>query len=299
MSAVGHKQPWRLVHAMSALTPEADIDWVDASGLAGLNRGALGSNGPPGTARCGGESCSRAWQEPFCYSLLRRPRHFRRRRAAAGAAYVVDTADVSEPGACKVESWVSTASNHDFFAATTPTCVVDVFRPMELSSELIRTRADAEWVSGIAPKIKTNLVPTAIGSWGIAISGLAAFDLTNQQAVAMFATIPATLRLSNVLRINLNAGWEWDRIAGQHYATYGAGVDWRTPDNVWTLTAEVFGQLGARQDAVGVTEPRFQLGLRWRPIDDFNVDLIYGRNVYGENANWITLATVVRFHVGK
>jgi hypothetical protein len=33
--------------------------------------------------------------------------------------------------------------------------------------------------------------------------------------------------------------------------------------------------------------------------DDFNIDLIYGRNVYGENANWITLATVVRFHVGK
>jgi hypothetical protein len=113
------------------------------------------------------------------------------------------------------------------------------------------------------------------------------------------ATVPATLRLSNVLRINLNAGWEWDRVAGQHYATYGAGVDWRTPDNVWTLTAEVFGQLGARQDAVGVTEPRFQVGLRWRPIDDFNVDLIYGRNIYGENANWITLATVVRFHVGK
>jgi hypothetical protein len=116
---------------------------------------------------------------------------------AAGAAYVVDTADVSEPGACKVESWISTASNRDFFAATTPTCVVDVFRPRELSSQLIRTRADTEWVSGIAPKIKTNLVPTAIGSWGIAISGLAVYDFTNQQTVAMFATVPATLRLSN------------------------------------------------------------------------------------------------------
>jgi hypothetical protein len=34
-------------------------------------------------------------------------------------------------------------------------------------------------------------------------------------------------------------------------------------------------------------------------IDDFNVDLIYGRNIYGENANWITLATIVRFHVGQ
>ena len=218
---------------------------------------------------------------------------------AAGAAYFVDTADVSEPGACKVESWISAAGNHDFFAATTPTCVVIVFRRVVLSAQLARARADGEWVTGAIPKFKTNLVPTAIGSWGIALAGSAVYDFSTQQNAALFVTIPATLRLSNVVRINLNGGWEWDRIAGQHYFTYGAGIDWRTPDNVWTLTAEVFGQLGARQDAIGVTEPRFQVGLRWRPIDDFNVDLIYGRNIYGENANWITLATVVRFHVGQ
>ena len=168
---------------------------------------------------------------------------------AAGAAYVVDTADVSEPGACKVESWMSAAGNHDFFAATTPTCVVNMFRPVELSTQLARARADEEWTSGVIPKFKTNLVPTAIGSWGVALSGAAAYDFTNQQTTALFATIPATLRLSNVVRININAGWDWDRVADRHYATYGAGVDWRTPDNVWTLTAEVFGQLGARQDA--------------------------------------------------
>ena len=218
---------------------------------------------------------------------------------AAGAAYAVDTADVSEPGACKVESWASTASNHDFFAATSPTCVVNMFRPVELSAQLARARADGDWASGVIPKFKTNLVPTAIGSWGVALSGTAAYDVNTHENIAVAATIPATLRLSNVVRINLNAGWQWDRIAGQHYATYGAGLDWRTSDNVWTLTAEVFGLLGARRDAIGVTEPRFQVGLRWRPIDDFNVDLIYGRNIYGENANWVTLATVVRFHLGQ
>jgi len=218
---------------------------------------------------------------------------------AAGAAYAVDTAEVSEPGACKVESWMSAAGNHDFFAATTPTCVVNMFHPVELSTQLARARADGEWTTGVLPKFKTNLVPSAIGNWGIALSGMVAYDFTAQQSTALFVTVPATLRLSNVVRINLNGGWEWDRIAGQHYFTYGAGVDWRTPDNVWTLTAEVFGQLGARQDLIGVTEPRFQVGLRWRPIDDFNVDLIYGRNIYGENANWITLATVVRFQVGR
>jgi hypothetical protein len=218
---------------------------------------------------------------------------------AAGAAYVVDTAEVGEPGACKVESWISTASNHDLFAATAPACVANLFRPVELSAQLIRTRADGEWFSGAAPKVKTNLISGAIGSWSVALSGVTVYDFTRQQNAATFITVPATLRLSNVVRINLNAGWEWDNIAGHHYATYGAGVDWRTPDNVWTLTAEVFGQLGARQDAIGVTEPRFQVGLRWRPIDEFNVDLIYGRNIYGENANWITLATTFRFHVGK
>jgi hypothetical protein len=217
---------------------------------------------------------------------------------AAGAAYVVDTADVSEPGACKVESWTSLASNHDFFAATVPTCVFNVWRPVEASVQLSRARADEEWTSAATPKFKTNLVPTAIGSWGVAVSGAASYDLITQQNTALFATIPATLRLSNVVRINLNAGWQWDRIADRHYVTYGAGIDWRTPDNVWTLTAEVFGQLGERQEAIGVTEPRFQFGLRWRPVDRFNVDLIYGRNIMGENANWLTLATVFRFSVG-
>lgn len=218
---------------------------------------------------------------------------------AAGAAYVVDTAEVSEPGSCKVESWVSAASNHDFLVATSPACVVNAFRPVELSTQFSRARADDEWTTAAAPKVKTNLIPSAIGSWGVAISGTATYDFTAQQNVALAVTIPATLRLSNVVRINLNAGWQWDRVADQHYATYGAGVDWRTSDNIWTLTAEVFGQLGARQDAVGLTEPRFQVGLRWRPIDEFNVDLIYGRNIYGENANWITLATVFRFTAGK
>jgi hypothetical protein len=71
----------------------------------------------------------------------------------------------------------------------------------------------------------------------------------------------------------------------------------RTPDNVWTVTAEVFGALGASQpdDARGELRPRWQVGLRWRPVDDFNLDLIYGRNLLGESANWITLASTVRF----
>ena len=218
---------------------------------------------------------------------------------AAGAAYAVDTAEVGDPGNCKVESWMSSASNHDFIAAVTPACVLDITRPVEASAQLTRSRADGEWASGATPKLKTNLVPSAIGSWGVAASMAASYDLITRENTALAATIPATFRLSNVGRINLNAGWQWDRIANLHYFTYGAGTDWRTPDNVWTLTAEVFGQLGASQDVASLVQPRFQLGLRWRPIDQFNLDVIYGRNIAGENANWLTVATTVRFSAGK
>ena len=115
---------------------------------------------------------------------------------AAGAAYVVDTAEVGEPGACKVESWMSAASNHDIFAATAPACVANIFRPVELSAQFVRTRADGEWATGVAPKVKINLIPGAIGSWSIGLSGVTAYDLTKQQNVATFVTVPATLPLS-------------------------------------------------------------------------------------------------------
>jgi len=213
---------------------------------------------------------------------------------AAGAAYQVDTAEVSESGSCKVESWVSSANNRDFIASVAPACVVNVFRPVEISAQFSRTRADQEWGTSAAPKLKTNIIPTAIGSWGVALSAIASYDLITGENTGFSLNVPATLRLSNVVRINVNAGWQRDRTVNHDYFAYGAGFDWRTPDNVWTLTGEVFGLLGPAEER-GPVEPRFQLGLRYRPIDEFNIDLIYGRNLAGERADWITLATVVRF----
>jgi hypothetical protein len=35
--------------------------------------------------------------------------------------------------------------------------------------------------------------------------------------------------------------------------------------------------------------------VRYRPNEIFSVDLIYGHNITGENANWITLGTTIRF----
>lgn len=223
---------------------------------------------------------------------------------AANGAYAVDAADISELGSCKLESWLSAATNTDFSAVANPSCVVDLTRPVELSVLANRFRSDGEWGTTLAPKLKTNIAPTGVGRWGYSFLASATFDAMTGDNTALFAEIPATYRLSEVTRINLNAGLLWDRTINRQFLTYGIGYDWKFTDTL-QFTAEMFGQIAISGDTQSLilaglttpsqTWPRFQTGLRYRPNDIFSVDIIYGRNITGENANWITLGTTIRF----
>ena len=44
----------------------------------------------------------------------------------------------------------------------------------------------------------------------------------------------------------------------------------------------------------GQSNPRVQSGIRYSPTKNIDWDLIYGRNLTAEGANWITLAFTVR-----
>ena len=214
---------------------------------------------------------------------------------AANGAYAVDAADISETGSCKVESWLSTATNTDFSAVANPSCVVNVFRPVEVSLQTVRSRSDGDWSTSIAPKAKWNIVPTGIGKLGVSFYAGGSFDAQTGENLSALAVVPATFRLSETMRINAIAGWLWDRSVDRHYLTYGIGFDWKFTDTLqWTI--EGFGQAGA-SDVSGVTRPRFQTGVRYRPNEIFSVDVIYGHNITGESANWITIGTTIRFPV--
>src|ERR1700694_3640068 len=214
---------------------------------------------------------------------------------AANGAYAVDAADISELGSCKVESWISTATNTDFSAVANPSCVANIFKPVELSLLTNRFRSDGDWRTNIAPKAKWNIVPTGIGRFGFSFYAGGSFDALTGDNLTAFAVVPATYRLSETMRININAGWLWDRTVDRHYLTYGLGFDWKFTD-VLQLTVEAFGQAGA-SDMPSVVRPRFQTGVRYRPNEIFSVDVIYGRNIAGENANWLTVGTTIRFPV--
>jgi hypothetical protein len=214
---------------------------------------------------------------------------------AANGAYAVDAADISDVGSCKVESWISTATNTDFSAVANPSCVVDPFKPVELSLLTSRSRSDGDLSTTIAPKAKMNIAPTGIGKFGFSFYAGGLFDALTVENLTAFAVVPLTYRLSETTRINLNGGWLWDRTVDRHYLTYGVGFDWKFTDVLqWTI--EAFGQAGA-SDIPSAVRPRFQTGVRYRPNEIFSVDVIYGRNISGENADWITIGTTIRFPV--
>jgi hypothetical protein len=214
---------------------------------------------------------------------------------AANGAYAVEAADVGEAGSCKIESWLSAASNTDFSAVANPSCVVNPFQPVELSMLTNRSRSDGEWSTTIQPKAKVNIVPTGVGKLGYSFYAAGSFDALTGENLTAFAVVPATFRLNENMRLNFNGGWLWDRGLDRHYLLYGIGFDWKFTETLqWTI--EAFGQAG-HSDTPDVGQPRFQTGIRYRPDEIFSVDLIYGRNITGENANWITLGTTIRFPV--
>jgi hypothetical protein len=214
---------------------------------------------------------------------------------AANGAYAVDAADIGETGSCKIESWLSAASNTNFSAVANPSCVVNPFQPVELSMLTNRARSEGEWGLTLQPKAKMNIAPTGVGRLGYSISAGGSFDTLTGENLTAFAVVPATFRLSETTRLNFNGGWLWDRSVDRHYLAYGIGFDWKFTETLqWTI--EAFGQAG-RSDTPSVVQPRFQTGVRYRPNEIFSVDLIYGRNISGENANWITLGTTIRFPV--
>jgi hypothetical protein len=213
---------------------------------------------------------------------------------AAGGAFVVDDSEIAKPGDCKVESWASFASSTDFLGVTSPACVANLGWPVELGFSLARFRSDDDWGSELVLKGKTNILPAGIGKVGLGFSGAVAFDLLTGEHSASSVNVPATFEIVEQFKINVNAGWLYTRPEDLNWVTYGAGFEWNFIKPL-TLIGEVFGLAGQSVEPSSRTDLRGQLGLRYMPYESVDIDVIYGRNILGENANWITVGLNLRF----
>ena len=210
--------------------------------------------------------------------------------ARLGGAYYVDDAEIGKAGSCEFESWSSFAANGDRIAVFSPACVVKLGQPVELGTNLLNVRSDGEEDFVATLTAKTVPIPIGRTGFGLAIAGAVVLDPLNHTGNGMIVNIPATFEFSKELRVNLNVGAQYYSGGDTPglFATAGLGVSWNFAPR-WSTISEVFALMGP-----GQTNPRLQSGVRYSPTKDIDCDLIYGRNLTGEGANWITVGLTVR-----
>ncbi len=215
---------------------------------------------------------------------------------AANGAVAVDDTDVDPVGACKVDSWASFASNRDRIGMVSPGCVFNFGRPVDITLGFQRARADGVWGTSASVKVRTLLVPGEVGKFSLLFSASTAYDLQDGGLSSALVNIPLTFHALENLKFNLNGGWLYDRPAELHWATWGAGFDWSVSERV-SLIGEVFGQLGhSLVEQPQANDARAQFAFRLKPNENLDFDVIYGRNITGENAHWVTVGLNVRFN---
>jgi len=208
-------------------------------------------------------------------------------KAHGAGPYAVDDAAIGNSGECQVESWISAADNGDFIAVVQPACVATVGIPVEFTMAFSPVRFEGEWAALKGLQIKFILVPFGDGYVAIALAGGTLADTTNGESLT-FVNVPITIKMGENLRLNVNGGWSFNSVSDSNHLTWGAAVEWDFRKS-WTLIAEVFGLTGNQND------PRVQAGLRYSPTKAIDVDVVYGHNIIGEQASWLTAGVTVRF----
>lgn len=213
---------------------------------------------------------------------------------AAHAGFYVDDFEVDDVGTCNVESWISYASNKDFMAATSPSCVVQIGKsPVDIGTEYQRSRENGEWKTQGSVSGKVTLVRMTKGI-GIGLSGETNWNLVTGTSTGGNINVPVSVDIGKNVRLNVNGGYLYDGELKANFGTWGFGAEWTINPKV-ALIGEVFGQLGSRGETTTTQQPRFQTGVRYSPVSNVDLMLIYGRNLNGENANWVTLGVNFSF----
>jgi hypothetical protein len=157
-----------------------------------------------------------------------------------------------------------------------------------VGTNVVNARSDGDGISTVSLTAKTVPIPIGQTGFGLALSGAVVYDPFRHAANGLIFTVPVTFDLSEKLRLNINAGVQYNADPAVLYATGGVSVSWNFV-NQWSIISEVFAIVGP-----GTTNPRFQSGIRYSPTKDVDWHVIYARNLTGEQANWITLALTFR-----
>jgi len=215
---------------------------------------------------------------------------------AAGGAQIVDDSEVVDPGTCQLETWITgfdvsgTGGGDAGYANATNTCTLSSLPRLEFGLQFQNV-----WFGGssnneqlLGPALKVNLIPEDKGvGLGLAFNG--GVNMSTGEFELGTLVMPVSIPLNDKARINLNAGWQYIRIANSTSGLfYGAQIETKIGWEEVSLMLEVFG----RQPGYTGT----QMGVRWRPNDGaLEFDLLAGSFFDNVNGKFFTVGVTFRY----
>lgn len=211
---------------------------------------------------------------------------------AAGGAQIIDDSEVVDPGTCQLETWVTGYSVEvgGGYANATNTCTLSSLPRLEFGLQFQHV-----WFGGtstseqlLGPALKVNLIPQDTGV-GLGLAFNSGVNMSSGEFAIGTLIMPVSIPLGDKTRINLNAGWQFIRIAdSQNGLFYGAQVETKIGWEEVSLMLELFGR-----------EPGYtgtQIGLRWRPNDAaLEFDLLAGSFFDNVNGKFFTVGVTFRY----
>jgi hypothetical protein len=198
--------------------------------------------------------------------------------AGATGPYVVDDAPIVDPGDVQVEGWLSrNVKQHDMLEGTD--AAYQVLPDAELTIEATHDEIMGDRTDTIAPQLKyawrKGEEDQHITS-SIVVGTL--YETDGARFSGAFAYIPSTLVINENFEVSADLGWQYAQTQSQNSVTWGVGdVYHATP--VWSFASEIFGS--------DTNRPGFQFGPR-AVIDNLQLDLVYGQNVFGDGDHTLT-----------
>ena len=189
---------------------------------------------------------------------------------AAGGAHIVEDSEVLEPGLCQVDLWVTRFDPGAGYANATPSCTLESLPRLQWGLQFQHYWFNEPQVPDqlLGPTLKVNLVPEDKGV-GVGVFFSSGVNLRTGDLELATLLVPVTIPMNDHLRLNLNAGWQYLRLADTPDDFFwGAQVEAKVGEET-SLMLETFGR--ARGATAG------QMGVRWRPNDGpINFDFLVG-----------------------
>ena len=219
--------------------------------------------------------------------------------SASGGAHVVDDSEAEAAGHCHLEIWGTYIDPGAGLVNLGPGCTHRALPDFEIGGYLQPSRSPGASAAGapgpgsdgastdllFGPALKYTLRHASTGL-GVGLDAGFTYNGSRGRMDAVSALVPLTFRLSDRVRVNLNAGAQYVAADRALESFLGAQAEIALGHDL-TLMVEHFGRSHAFAGD--------QAGLRRTPHDrNFDLDLVAGRRIDGVSGTAVSLGVTVR-----